>query len=222
MSHSLAEIEQLQHRLLHYELLEPVGTGGMGTVYKARDTRLGRLVAVKILARSPMVDHRRQRRFDREARIVSALDHPGIVTVYDIVTRDDERSIVMEWIDGVPLSALIPAGGLATERVVRYAIDITEAMQAAHEAGVVHRDLKPQNIMLPRVGERLKVLDFGVAKLGPWGEPEGPPETGFEAPLTRPGVPVGTLAYMSPEQAGSEPRPGGVDSLSVGARRPTE
>ena len=166
-----------------YEILAPIGAGGMGQVFQARDSRLNRLVAVKI-AQGPFTE-----RFEREARAVAALNHPHICTLYDV----GPNYLVMEYIDGKPL-----AGPLPMETVVRYAGQIASALDAAHRAGIVHRDLKPANILVTKAG--VKLLDFGLAKLGA-GAAAGPlGETAVTATVTQDGAIIGTLHYMSPEQ----------------------
>jgi serine/threonine-protein kinase len=189
--------------ILQYEIVEKLGEGGMGTVYKARDTRLGRFVALKVLTTGQTADPALKKRFVREARSASALGHPGIVTIHDILDEDGFDVIVMELIDGKPLRELIPADGLPWPQAVSWAAAVADAMAAAHAAGIVHRDLNPRNVMITTDG-RVKVLDFGVAKLV--SEPREPDEVpGASAVgLTEHGTVVGTLYFMSPEQARGE------------------
>ncbi|HMF75786.1 MAG TPA: serine/threonine-protein kinase [Bryobacteraceae bacterium] len=151
-------------RLGPYEILAPIGAGGMGEVYRARDTRLGRDVAVKILPTHLSSDPDRHERFLREAKCVSALHHPNICVVYDIGSQDGIDYMVMEYIAGQTLDKSIPPGGLAANLCIKYALQVAEALSSAHAAGVVHRDLKPSNIMLEESGV-VKVLDFGLAKV---------------------------------------------------------
>ncbi len=179
-------------QLGHYELLEKLGEGGMGVVYKARDTRLNRSVALKLLAAGAVTDDQR-RRFLQEAQSASALNHPNIVTVYEIAGEGDREFIAMEYVAGRTLESLI--GKLTLSTAVEYAIQIADALAAAHAAGIVHRDLKPGNLMVTDSG-RVKVLDFGLAKAAE-PLPHGP---GSET-VTAEGVIAGTISYMSPEQA---------------------
>lgn len=151
-------------RLLHYQLLEKIGEGGMGVVYKARDTRLDRLVAIKILPRDKVSDPARRRRFIQEAKAASALNHPNIVTIHEVAAAAGVHFIVMEFVEGRTLDKLVRPHGLPPEQVLLYAIPIAGALARAHEAGIVHRDLKPQNIMVRDDG-LVKLLDFGLAKL---------------------------------------------------------
>src|SRR5262245_54879022 len=169
----------------------------MGSVYLARDQRLHRQVAVKVLP--PDASESRRKRFIREARAASALNHPHIVTIYDIGSSEGVDFIVMEYVEGHPLDTLIPVGGLAIHHVVDYALQIADALGAAHRAGIVHRDLKPANVLVSG-GGRIRVLDFGVAKLA--GEVEREGHDG--RPLTQAGMMIGTLSYMAPEQAAGD------------------
>src|ERR1700722_6865463 len=178
-------------RLGPYEILAAVGAGGMGEVYRARDTRLGRDVAVKILSTQLSFDPDLHERFLREAKCVSALQHPNICVVHDIGSQDGIDFLVMEYIVGQTLDKSIPPGGLAANLSIKYALQVAEALSSAHAAGVVHRDLKPSNIMIEESG-LVKVLDFGLAKLA------APATALSEAStlLTMPGLVVGTIAYM--------------------------
>jgi serine/threonine-protein kinase len=147
-------------RLLnHYEILEQIGRGGMGVVYKARDTRLGRTVAIKLLPPDSMADADRKGRFLREAKAASALNHPNIVTIHEIDVFEQTDFMVMELVEGEALDRLIPEGGLPIDAALSYAVQIALALSAAHAAGIVHRDIKPGNIMVTADG-RVKVLDF--------------------------------------------------------------
>ena len=150
--------------LAHYEILEPLGEGGMGVVYRARDLRLGRVVALKILPAAKVADADSKRRFVQEAQAASALSHPNIVTIYGIDEVDGTDFIAMELIAGAPLERLIPRPGLQFMTTLRYAVQIADALAAAHAAGIVHRDVKPTNVMVTGSG-LVKVLDFGLAKL---------------------------------------------------------
>ncbi len=196
-----------------YEILSLLGAGGMGEVYRARDPRLGRDVAIKVLPAERMADDSRRRRLVREARAVAALNHPNIVTIHEIESADGIVFIVMEYVPGKTLDALIPRPGLPLAEVLRIATPIADALARAHAAGIVHRDLKPANVVVGPEGV-VKVLDFGLAKvLTP--EPGGPDEptvskVGEAGPLSRPGMVAGTVGYMSPEQATAR----GVDTRS--------
>src|SRR5580700_5737906 len=191
----------LGKKILHYQLIDKIGAGGMGEIYKAQDTRLNRLVAVKILSPGMSTDPERKRRFFQEAQAASALNHPNIITLYDIVSEGDMQCIVMEYIGGKTLRDLTPAGGLSPAQVLQYATQIASALTAAHTAGIIHRDLKPSNIMVTTSG-LIKVLDFGLAK---WVDTGMSGQTGdqstMETALTREGSIIGTVSYMSPEQA---------------------
>ena len=185
----------------HYEITEKLGEGGMGAVYKARDTHLDRFVAVKVLPADKVADPDRKRRFEQEAKSASALNHPNIVTIYDIDDDGGTDFIAMEYVAGRTLAESIDRRGLPLAEVLKYAVQIADALSAAHAAGIVHRDLKPANVMVTGKG-LVKVLDFGLAKLT-----EPAPVSGETAitetarPRTQEGVIVGTVAYMSPEQA---------------------
>jgi serine/threonine protein kinase len=197
-------------RLGPYEIVGTLGAGGMGEVYRARDTRLGREVAIKVLPAERMADEGRRRRFVQEARAASALNHPNIVTIHEIETVGDVDFIVMEYVAGQTLDSVIPKHGMPRTEALRVAIPIADALAAAHAKGIVHRDLKPANVAVTREGV-VKVLDFGVAKLL-WQDVD---DTGgtlatASAAQTGPGAIRGTAAYMSPEQATG----GKVDSRS--------
>jgi serine/threonine-protein kinase len=185
--------------LLHYEIVARLGAGGMGEVWRARDTRLDRDVAIKVLPSDHGNDRALKQRFLREARAASALIHPNIVTVHEINSADGIDFIVMEYIPGGTLSALLSHGRLPLAQALEYAIQICDALKSAHDAGVIHRDLKPGNIMIAASG-LAKVLDFGLAKR--FATDAAPaPDTVSSGPLTLAGVAMGTPAYMSPEQA---------------------
>jgi serine/threonine-protein kinase len=183
----------------HFEILEKLGEGGMGVVYCARDLKLDRLVALKILPPEQKSNPRRRARFAGEAKAASALNHPNIVTIYEIETADGVDYIAMEYVHGVTLHTLIQGPRTELATVLDYAAQIASALSAAHTAGIVHRDIKPGNIMIAKSGV-VKLLDFGLAQIE---QPEVDPEadTTTMAFLTRPGTVVGTVAYMSPEQA---------------------
>jgi serine/threonine protein kinase len=144
----------------HFSLLEKIGEGGMGRVYKARDKRLDRFVAIKLLAEARSTDAYRRARFVQEAKAASALNHPNIVAIHEIGEQDGQTYIVMELVDGKPLTELIPRKGMRLTEALRIAVQVADALTAAHGAGIVHRDLKPANIMVDAHG-RAKVLDFG-------------------------------------------------------------
>ena len=188
-------------KILHYQLIDKIGAGGMGEIYKAQDDRLNRLVAVKILSPGMSTDPERKRRFFQEAQAASALNHPNIITLYDIVSEGDMQCIVMEYIGGKTLRDLTPSGGLTPAQALQYATQIASALTVAHAAGIIHRDLKPSNIMVTTSG-LVKVLDFGLAK---WVDSGMSGQTGeqltMETALTREGSIIGTVSYMSPEQA---------------------
>jgi serine/threonine protein kinase len=191
----------------HYQFLEKLGAGGMGEIWKAQDTRLNRMVAIKILTDASAGDPDPRRRFIQEAQAASALNHPNIITIHDIVSEDSAEFMVMEYVQGKTLIDLIPKGGLRVPQVLKYAVQMTDALQIAHSAGIVHRDLKPGNVMVTESG-LVKVLDFGLAKLtdnSPLSQTASSPtdatQTINHAPLTVEGSIIGTVSYMSPEQA---------------------
>ncbi len=193
----------LGQTLTHYHVLERLGEGGMGVVYKARDMRLNRLVALKVLPPDKMADPSRRARFIQEAQAASALNHPNIVTVYEIDRDGATDFLAMELIAGRTLDAAIGQRGLKLTECLKYAIQIADALTAAHAAGIVHRDLKPTNVMVTEAGA-VKVLDFGLAKLTELASPEQEATLTLKPearPLTEQGAVLGTVAYMSPEQA---------------------
>jgi eukaryotic-like serine/threonine-protein kinase len=188
----------------HYQILEKLGEGGMGVVYKARDTHLDRLVALKVLPPEKVADPERKRRFVQEAKAASALNHPNIITIYDINQENGLDFIVMEFVNGKTLDQLLGRRGFRLGEVLKSAVEIADGLARAHAAGIVHRDLKPSNIMVTEEG-LVKVLDFGLAKLVEPSESSDWAETlatrRDEAPSTEERTIVGTVAYMSPEQA---------------------
>ncbi len=187
-------------RLGPFEVLEPLGAGGMGEVYRARDSRLGRIVAVKVLRPDVAADPDRIERFQREARAASALNHPNIVTIHDVGGEEGTSYIAMEWVDGLPLRDLVArAKPQAIATVVSIGAQIAEGLGVAHAAGIVHRDLKPDNVMVTDDG-RVKILDFGLAKLVAASD-EAMSQLATESGGTAAGVLLGTVGYMSPEQA---------------------
>src|SRR5690242_6845931 len=196
----------------HYRILDKLGEGGMGIVYKARDSRLDRLVAVKVLRPDAVANPERQCRFVQEAKTASALNHPNIVHIYDI----GDAYIAMEYVAGRTLDQMTPRRGLPITQTLKYAVQIADALSRAHAAGIVHRDLKPSNIMVSEHG-LVKVLDFGLAKLTePVESDELAPTRTLEA-LTGEGTIVGTPAYMSPEQAQGKKVDARSDIFSFGA-----
>jgi flagellar basal body-associated protein FliL len=186
----------------HYTVLEKLGAGGMGEIYKAQDTRLNRFVAMKVLSTANAGDVERRRRFVQEAQAASALNHPNIITIHDVVSADGLELMVMEFVSGVTLDDLVPKHGLNVQKSLDIAVQMADALQAAHAAGIVHRDLKPANVMVTGTG-LVKILDFGIAKLtGPSPATSNTDETlPIDSPMTVEGSILGTVCYMSPEQA---------------------
>ena len=203
-------------RLGPYEVLGPIGAGGMGEVYRARDTRLGREIAIKVLPSEVSSDSDRLSRFEQEARSASALNHPNIVTVHDVGSADGVAYIAMELVEGKTLRELLLTGALSTKQILRIGPQVAEGLARAHSVGIVHRDLKPENLMISRDG-LVKILDFGLAKLSE-------PETGGLSSMptsarerTQPGSVLGTVGYMSPEQASGQPVDFRTDQFSLGS-----
>src|SRR5262245_15279083 len=190
-----------------YRIVELIGKGGMGEVYRARDTRLGRDVAFKILPAAFVVDPDRRARFEREARVLASLNHPNIAAIYGLEESDDTRALVMELVEGETLAERIARGSIPLDEVLPIAKQIAEALEAAHEQGIIHRDLKPSNIKL-RPDRTVKVLDFGLAKAldpAPTGVDASQSPTITNPAITGMGIILGTAAYMSPEQAKGRP-----------------
>jgi serine/threonine protein kinase/Tol biopolymer transport system component len=194
-----------------YLIASLIGQGGMGMVFKARDTQLNRTVALKVLPPDHFADPERKRRFLQEAQAASALNHPNIVTVYGITQEDGADFLIMEYAPGKTLDQLMPRKGLPLKQALKYAIEIADALAAAHAARIVHRDVKPSNIIVTEQG-RLKVLDFGLAK-----QVAPPQEDDTSEPITKAGQVFGTAAYMSPEQAEGKPADARSDIFAFGA-----
>ena len=186
-----------------YEILSPLGAGGMGEVYRARDTRLSRDVAIKVLPEAFARDAERLRRFETEARAVAALNYPNILSVHDIGTHNGAPYLVSECLEGHTLRQELSSGALPLRRAVEYGTQIAQGLAAAHDKGIVHRDLKPENIFVTQDG-RVKILDFGLAKLV---KPEAALGEGatIETVPTSAGAVLGTVGYMSPEQVKGSP-----------------
>src|SRR5712664_442387 len=204
-------------RLGPYEILDAIGAGGMGEVYRAKDTRLDRTVAIKILPAHLSSDPVRKQRFEREAKTISSLNHPNICVLYDVGQQDGIDYLVMECIEGETLAQRLQKGALPLEQVLKYGMQIADALDKAHRNGIVHRDLKPGNIMLTPAGAKL--LDFGLAK------PSVPlasvatltAAVTQSSPMTEQGAIVGTFQYMSPEQVQAKELDGRSDIFSLGA-----
>jgi eukaryotic-like serine/threonine-protein kinase len=197
-----------------YEIQAPLGAGGMGEVYRARDTRLGRDVALKILPASLARDPERLRRFEQESRAVAALNHPSILAIFDVGQSDGSPYLVTELLEGESLRDLLDRGPLPQRKVIQYGVQIADGLAVAHEKGIVHRDLKPENLFITRDG-RARILDFGLARVAP--AANGPADPDLTSGATSAGVVMGTAGYMAPEQVRGEMVDARTDIFALGA-----
>ena len=197
-----------------YEILSPLGAGGMGEVYRARDSRLGREVALKVLSDELACNPQHLQRFEQEARSASALNHPNIVTIYELGVVEGTCHIAMELVEGSTLRDLLNAGQVPLHKGIQIAAQVADGLAMAHEAGIVHRDLKPENLMVSRDG-RVKILDFGLAKVTPLTSDAAETVT-MGNTRTVAGALMGTVGYMSPEQASGQPLDFRTDQFSLG------
>ena len=199
-----------------YTIEAPLGAGGMGEVYRARDTRLDRTVAIKVLPEHVAADPDLKQRFEREAKTISSLNHPHICTLHDIGNQDGIDFLVMEYLDGETLAQRLEKGALPLDQALQVAIEIADALDKAHRQGIVHRDLKPGNIMLTKAGAKL--LDFGLAKLKPAEQGGGLSALPTQpADLTQEGAILGTFQYMAPEQLDGKEADARTDLFAFGA-----
>src|SRR5687767_6131888 len=199
----------------HYRIVSRIGAGGMGEVYRAYDSRLDREVAVKMIPPDLARDEDRLRRFEQEAKATSALNHPNILTVYDIGEHDGSPFIVAELLDGEELRGRLDEGPIPLRKTIDYAQQIVSGLSAAHERGIAHRDLKPENLFITR-DDRIKILDFGLAKLRERTPDMHGSEDATKKALTDPGVVMGTVGYMSPEQVRGQSADSRSDIFSFG------
>jgi len=206
-------------RLGPYEITTPLGSGGMGTVYRARDTRLGRDVALKVLSGNAVDDPERLRRFQQEATATGLLNHPNLLAIYDVGTHDGAPYLVSELLEGQTLRERLDSTSLPARKAIDYATQIAHGLAAAHDKAIVHRDLKPENLFVTNDG-RIKILDFGLAKLGPQipgSLDRQAPTITLDSSTTGPGVVLGTVGYMAPEQVRGEPADHRADLFALGA-----
>ncbi|HZI66080.1 MAG TPA: serine/threonine-protein kinase, partial [Thermoanaerobaculia bacterium] len=204
-------------RLGPYEIVAPIGAGGMGEVYRARDTRLERTVAVKVLPSHLSASEESRQRFEREARTISQLSHPHICALYDVGREGETEYLVMEYLEGETLSERLDRGALPTDQVLRFGVEIADGLDKAHRQGIVHRDLKPGNVMLTKSG--VKLLDFGLAKVVAQAAGSGASLTALptRANLTQEGTILGTFQYMAPEQLEGREADSRTDIFAFGA-----
>src|SRR5712692_4950312 len=201
-----------------YEILAPLGAGGMGEVYRARDTRLGREIALKVLPETFARESDRLDRFEQEARAVAALNHPNILAVFDIGQHNGSPFLVSELLEGESLRAVLDRGALPQRKTIEYGVQIAQGLAAAHDKGIVHRDLKPENVFVSKDG-RIKILDFGLAKLAQKASAAAAESDGITLTSsdTAAGVVMGTASYMAPEQVRSESSEPRTDIFAFGA-----
>src|SRR5262250_1984320 len=203
-------------RLGPYEILSPLGAGGMGEVYRARDTRLERTVAVKVLPEHLSKSEEIRQRFEREAKTISQLSHPHICALYDVNREGETEYLVMEYLEGETLSGRLARGPLPLEQTLRYGIEMADALDRAHRQGIVHRDLKPGNVMITRSG--VKLLDFGLAKaMAPVESKSSLTSLPTQQGLTQEGTILGTFQYMAPEQLEGKDADARTDIFALGA-----